>query len=266
MINQEQIAEALRGKILGGELKPGKELPTVNELAREYNVTPYAVGVALKMLREDGLVESGSGRRTRVRVQPSQELLEQPTTRTVITFYPSADKGVDEKVEQVSEAGRQEQTPTVQRVVGVKIEPAGRDVAAKLWIAADDDVIIRTEKREIDGQAWSLRESYYPYTLSDRAPKLRRSADIPEGTVAYLASVEPPIVQDRYDDYVRVRDATQDESKFLQTGAQMLIAERIAYAIDGRPFRITQTICDSDRNEFRFVIGDASPAERQGKE
>jgi DNA-binding LacI/PurR family transcriptional regulator len=52
-----QIAEAMRERILRGEYKPGTLLPTMHELAEQYDTSFFTVQTALKPLEEEGLIE-----------------------------------------------------------------------------------------------------------------------------------------------------------------------------------------------------------------
>lgn len=58
-----RLGEELRGRILGGEWRPGKRLPSETELARAYQVSRVTVRTALQALESQGLVtiRHGSG-------------------------------------------------------------------------------------------------------------------------------------------------------------------------------------------------------------
>ena len=57
-----QIADDLRSRIEAGEFAPGAKLPSIRELAGEYNVAQMTANGALQRLRSEGLaVASGRG-------------------------------------------------------------------------------------------------------------------------------------------------------------------------------------------------------------
>src|SRR6202167_2764511 len=60
----EQIVPQIEESVLNGTLKPGDQLPAERELAQRLGVSRTAVREAVKALREKGLVEAYSGRRT----------------------------------------------------------------------------------------------------------------------------------------------------------------------------------------------------------
>jgi DNA-binding GntR family transcriptional regulator len=62
-----QIADVLRGRIGSGEYGPGSALPSILALAQEFRVTTNTVRKALRILKDEGLVESVPGYGTFVR-------------------------------------------------------------------------------------------------------------------------------------------------------------------------------------------------------
>ena len=64
-----QIAASIRAAILTGELAPGAQLPTGQELAKFFGVSRMTVTAALRTLREEGFVRSQSGSGVYVRDQ-----------------------------------------------------------------------------------------------------------------------------------------------------------------------------------------------------
>ena len=56
-----QLAALLRAKIQSGELAPGDALPSIVALATEHGVTTNTVQKALRILKDEDLVESVPG-------------------------------------------------------------------------------------------------------------------------------------------------------------------------------------------------------------
>jgi GntR family transcriptional regulator len=57
----QEIADELRTRLAGGELGPGRLLPSEAELSREYGASRVTVRRALEVLRDAGLVDSRQG-------------------------------------------------------------------------------------------------------------------------------------------------------------------------------------------------------------
>jgi len=83
-----EVTAALREKILSGSYEPGERLPTIHELAAEYETSYFTVQTALTPLVEQGLVErrrrtgtvvcENIGVLTRVAIYCSSEFVDEP--------------------------------------------------------------------------------------------------------------------------------------------------------------------------------------------
>jgi GntR family transcriptional regulator len=62
----DQVAAAIRRAIANGEARPGDQIPQARDLAAELGVNKNTVLRALRILREEGIVEMGRGRAIRV--------------------------------------------------------------------------------------------------------------------------------------------------------------------------------------------------------
>jgi GntR family transcriptional regulator len=62
----EQVAAEIRRAIAGGEAKPGERIPQAKDLAAELGVNTNTVLRALRLLRDEGLLELGRGKAIRV--------------------------------------------------------------------------------------------------------------------------------------------------------------------------------------------------------
>jgi GntR family transcriptional regulator len=75
----DQVAAAIRRAIADGEARPGDRIPQARDLAAELGVNKNTVLRALRILREEGILEMGRGRAIRVTANASQTTL---TTQT----------------------------------------------------------------------------------------------------------------------------------------------------------------------------------------
>jgi DNA-binding GntR family transcriptional regulator len=62
----QRVVEGITQLIKSGQLKPGDKLPTYAQLADEYKVSVTTTQVALRLLRDRGLVEGHQGKGTYV--------------------------------------------------------------------------------------------------------------------------------------------------------------------------------------------------------
>src|SRR5579859_3607589 len=68
----EQVAAAIRRAIADGEARPGERLPPAKDLAAELGVNSNTVLRALRLLRDDGLLEFRRGRGVTVAGTPER--------------------------------------------------------------------------------------------------------------------------------------------------------------------------------------------------
>jgi GntR family transcriptional regulator len=68
----EQVAAEIRRAIAEGEASPGERIPQAKDLAAELGVNTNTVLRALRVLRDEGVVEMGRGRSIRVTGRPDR--------------------------------------------------------------------------------------------------------------------------------------------------------------------------------------------------
>ncbi len=68
----EQVAAEIRRAIAEGEAGPGERIPQARDLAAELGVNTNTVLRALRVLRDEGLVEMGRGRSIRIVGRPER--------------------------------------------------------------------------------------------------------------------------------------------------------------------------------------------------
>jgi GntR family transcriptional regulator len=68
-----QIVEQVKQQVVGGELKPGHQLPTVRALALELRVNFNTVARAYRLLDEAGIISTQQGRGTYILDVPPPE-------------------------------------------------------------------------------------------------------------------------------------------------------------------------------------------------
>ncbi|MGW2260259.1 GntR family transcriptional regulator [Streptomyces sp. NPDC001780] len=68
-----QIADRLRARIADGSIPIGRRIPSLVELEQEYGVARDTLRKAVKVLKDEGLVETVSGMGIFVIAQPSDD-------------------------------------------------------------------------------------------------------------------------------------------------------------------------------------------------
>ncbi len=240
----QQIADQLRAQIGSGVLAAGQRLPSEPDLAAQYEASRNTVRLAIALLTNQGLVVSRQGLGTFVHepAKPFTALLSRtqapPTEAHASAALPVISPSADES--------------EMVRLV-VETAPAGPDVAEKLGIAPDDQVVIRRSQYFIGDVPWQLINSYYPSDLA-KGTALQQAGAIEGGSIGTLADLGHP--QQGFVDEIGARMPDSREFDFfkLVSGTPVLVVNRTAYSTD-RPVRLTSYIYRSDRVRLLHVEG-----------
>jgi GntR family transcriptional regulator len=100
----EQVAAEIRRAIADGEAKPGERLPPAKDLAAELGVNTNTVLRALRMLRDEGLLEFRRGRGISVSGTPERGVVI-ARARELVEFARRQGYRVDELVSIIEDVG-----------------------------------------------------------------------------------------------------------------------------------------------------------------
>lgn len=245
----QQIADDLRDKIESGELPPGAQIPTEGDLQTIYNASRNTIRDAIKRLVSLGMVQTRPGQGTFVvrAIDPFVTTLSPPTGSSI---------GGGEGAMYLSQVGEQRRKPRVTIPPRVEVQVPQQEVALRLRIGPDAQVVSRHQERFIDDTPWSLQTSFYPMEFALKAPKLLMPADIEEGAVRYLEATEGT-KQVGYRDWITARAPNENEQSFfgIEHDATVFEIFRTAFDDTGRPLRVTVTVYPADRNQFIVNVG-----------
>jgi GntR family transcriptional regulator len=241
-----RIAEDLGRQIISGTLPPGGQLPSEETLTNSYNASRNTVRQAIRWLATSGKVVSKPGQGTFVVKRP-------PPFVTVLTAWTKTLGGAGVETPG-GEDDRDQKTVPDKQLQDVRPEVATDAVADSLDIPRGSDVIRRRETRTIGDVTWSQEASYYPSSfVASGASLLISPRDIGEGTAIYLAE-KLGKRETKYRDLLRVRAPDAEEARLfgLPEDGRITVFEifRTVYDQDGRPMRLTVTICPTDCNHF----------------
>ncbi|MFB6814319.1 GntR family transcriptional regulator [Streptomyces sp. NPDC056347] len=143
------IADALKAAIESGEYEPGNRLPGESALAEQYGVAALTARQALKVLRNEGLVETKKGAGARV-------LSFLPIRRHGIERLARARWASGNSIWSTDEAGNRD--VTVEARVGTVTAPAY--VSQALALEPEARVCARSRRYIVDGRPVMLATSY----------------------------------------------------------------------------------------------------------
>lgn len=244
-----EIAADLQRKIASGELPPGEKLPSDAKLGTDYGASRNTIREAVKLLLTRGLVERRLNRGTFV-------LASKDPFSTVI----NTDTGFGgfAGAAYASEVIAKHRRPAVTEP-RVEIQIASAQVATALRLDEGAQVVVRDQKRVIDGELWSTQTTYYPMKLAQEgAGRLLEVKDIPEGVRTYLARALG-IREVGSHDTMLVRAPSPGEATAFRIPDDGCIAvfETRQVGVDGsgQPLRLTISIYPADRNQFSMKTG-----------
>jgi GntR family transcriptional regulator len=252
----KQIAQELGEQIESGKIGPGDHLPTELELRSQYDASRNTIRDAIKLLIASGLVETRPGQGTFAAKRT------QPYVSTLAVDLETGLSGVEGEAA-FAEIERSGRCPAAS-VPRVEVGRARPEVAARLRVPAESQVITRRQERLVDGIPWSLQVTEYPMELASRgADALLVARDITDGAVAYIQRTLG-IEQIGRRDTLEVRPASEEEARFFRLpddGRMPLVSvvTRTGYRAGDDapvPLRETSTVFLAERLNLVIDSGD----------
>lgn len=231
-----QIAESLTSQIESGELKPGQRLPAERVLSETLGVTRMTLRQALSRLETEGHLSRRQGSGTFVSgpkiAREAGRLV--PFTRAMTRrgYKPGA------------------------KVVVIEKQPAGIIIARHLRIPVSSAVYLVRRVRLINREPVMLETFWMPVK---RFPRFERY-DITRHSVYEIMEKEYGVRVSRARQSLAPTIASEYEAELLhiETGAPLMLEERLSFDARGRPIEYGKDLYRGDR--FRFVT-DRAPVE-----
>jgi len=223
-------------------------MPSENELAAEYGTSRKTARSALAILRGEGLITTGQGRRATVRPKGHVGI-----TVTGSNYRKHRSLGLPGFNAQALEQG-QRPRQEIREVVHVPAPPA---VATRLDIAEGMDVVVRRLTFWLEDIPVALHESYFPAPLV-AGTAIERPQRIRGGAHAVVEDPEGPIRRHiaRSVDEISGRMPTPDEVRYLRLspGVPVFCILRTVYDSEGEPVEVQDSVAAGDRHGFCYEV------------
>jgi|SRR5579859_5112968 len=225
-----QVIDELRRRMESGEYPPGSLLPSEHQLSEEFQIARPTVVRALRVLRQDGWIETQQGKGSFVRGRPALAGLE--------TVRPGE--------EALNRDESQEAGDLIETSVG---QPPAR-VVALLAQAADGNVLCRRRLVRHEGEPSEIITWWIPAHVAE-GTFLASTQPLPGGVRAHLAR-RKGIRIDHVLEQVVARHPAGDEAKLLGVGktAPMLALYVTAREASGDPVLVLELVMPGDRHEL----------------
>ena len=191
-----QVIDELRRRIESGEYPPGSLLPSEHQLSDEFQIARPTVVRALRVLRQDGWIETQQGKGSFVRGRPALAGLESQRTG--------------------EEALNREEAREPSEVTEAGIAPPPPRVAALLGTAGKGGVLARRVLVRQDGEPSELVTWWVPAALAE-GTDLVRVEPLHGGVRGHLSRRKGARV-DHVLEQVTARHPTAQEAKLLGVG------------------------------------------------
>lgn len=243
-----RIADDLRESIQSGQLAPGAEMPSENELAAEYNTSRKTARSALASLRSEGLITTGQGRRAVVRPRGQVGI-----TVTGSNYRKHRSLGLPGFNAQALEQG-QRPRQEIREVIRI---PAPPEVAMRLDIDEGAEVVVRRLTFLLEGAPVALHDSYFPAGLA-AGTAIEQPHLIKGGAHTLIEDPAGPIRRHiaRSVDEISGTMPTPEEARILRMppGVPVFRILRTVYDDAGRPVEVQDSVAAGDRHTFCFEV------------
>jgi GntR family transcriptional regulator len=208
-----QVEDVLAARISSGAMPVGTQLPSEEELSREFGVSRTTIRVTIQNLVRQGLVEIRRGRGTFV---ASPRMVQELTELTGF-------------VEDMQALGRS----ATARVLSREIVKANAHVAEKLSVPAGTAVVQIRRVRLSDGVPLSFDETYLPEELGRRV----MTDDLANEPIFTLLEerYDTPLIEAEYVLEATKADATMAKALEIAAGSPIFLIERTSYTSGHRP-------------------------------
>ncbi len=229
-----QIQSDLRERVSSGELEPGAQIETEQELIARYGVSRATVRQALSGLVAEGLLEIRRGRGTFVHGAALEHRLG--------GFYTFS--------REIERHGMRPGT----RVRGIGLEPAGDDVAEGLGLASGTSVVALSRVRLADDQPIVSETSYLPAARFKDLEEVDFTDTSLYETLHNAYGVRPMRARETFVPVLM----SPDDAEVLggATGDPVLSVERTTYDADGVIIEYCRSILRADRYRYSVELRD----------
>ena len=227
-----RLREALRARILSGELAPGSPIPTENELIERYGVSRTTVREAILPLVQEGLLYRKQGKGTFVAARKFQERLGALTGFT----------------EEMEARGLRPGA----RLIGIEqVTLQGRD-ADLLALPEGAPAHCITRLRLANGDPLCVETNLFPHDIGLRLAQ----EDLNDAGYYALLEQRYGIRLSDAEQSIEARPASAEEARLLnwRRGAPVLVVERVTADDTGRRIELARNSYRADRYTYRVRL------------
>ncbi|WP_018307320.1 GntR family transcriptional regulator [Desulfitobacterium hafniense] len=217
-----QLAEDLKEKILAGELKPGDALPSETQLGEQYGISKMTVRNGLRLLAQEGLIESFRGKGSFV-----------------------AHPNLSELILNLAEHGSENPQDYDSRLLAINVIAAEDGVALRLQIKPGTKLIQFRRLLLIEGEPVAVENRYLTYQRGKPLVEQEiKYADFPEAVARHTG-----IITEGNQVTISAVSLHQAEAELLEasSGIPALKVEQLVYGRQNTPLGLSIMICHGEK-------------------
>lgn len=251
----ERIADQLRASIRAGELRPGDRLPAETKLAERFKRSVPTIRDALRLLRDEGLIEKQHGRGNFVRRART------PAIRTNLRHQWEKNRALEPEEER-------RKTGSTEHDTGLHLDDlvfhasyreikANEDLAEIFGVPEGTAIVERSyrTRHTAESAPFTLVTSHLVRDMVAGNPDLLDASNEPwpGGTQNQLHTVG--IEFDHIEEHVTARPPTPEEAEELDLppGTAVLVLRKKSYDVNDRVVEFSHVTMPGDRTEMIFV-------------
>lgn len=238
----EQIGDALRARILRGDLSPGDRIPSLREIGQDWGVSPVTAGKAVAVLQAEGLV-----------TVPGKGLA------TVVRDPKTVHRSGGDRAKAVRRTGRIYVEGEYAKIRSAERVLAPEDIVVALGLTGDEPTAIRRERVTYgpDHKPVSASVSWYDGKLHENCPKLLVAERMVGGSWAYVEE-QTGIKATRGRDSIQTRLATEEDADklHLELPAAVKVSTTYLWTDDGLVVEYGVSVSGAGREStFDYTLG-----------
>lgn len=243
-----QLANELRRQISEGELAVGSKLPSEGELAETHDVARNTVRLALGLLRAEGLVTTDQGRGSFV-ADPASV----PLRFDASVIHARSRRQASEVDALRTDLALQGGARTGRSDVTIERLKAPDNIAARLGLDDDEEVIVRRRVQYVDGRPVHLSDSWFRAAMVE-GTEIAEPVDVVRGTNRIMAELGHEAV--RRTDEISARMPTAVEAEVLQLSPDVPVLVAIHTERDAKdePVEVHVLTLPTDRHVLVYEV------------
>jgi DNA-binding GntR family transcriptional regulator len=232
-----QLVQTLQRRIESGDYPPGSLLPSENQLIQEFAVSRPTVVAALRVLREQGWIESQQGKGRFVRGRPARDAAHRPRTGQAYLTAPE-----DGAAGELLEAG---------------VITAPNRITSLLGLPAKGKAFVRRRLITRDGEAAELVSVWLTSELA-QGTDLTSAEPLPHGITEHLSArkgLRPDHVVEQIT--ARMPSAAEARQLGMSKNVPLLAVYGTVRDASGHPLVAAEVLLPADRHELEdaYPIG-----------